>query len=105
MIHRQLLSPPQPLLLKKPELPLLPQQHNRRIIQIIEFPHPHPSLHPQFVAVKSLISDLLKIYVYNICYEKGKLWLQKILTLLYEIVKLLTVILLFRGTRLWKKLK
>ena len=53
-------------------------QHNRRIIQIIELPlptpNPHPqlSLHPQFVAVKSLISDLLKIYVYNIWYENGK---------------------------------
>ena len=61
MIHKQLLSlPPQPQLLFEKELPLLPQQHNKRIIQIIEFPHPHPSLHPQFVAVKSLISDLLK---------------------------------------------
>ena len=55
---------PHPLLLK-PELPL-PQQHSNRIIQMIELPllkptpHPQLSLHPQFVALKSLISDLLK---------------------------------------------
>lgn len=68
MIQRQLFPPSQPQpLFEKEELPL-PQQHNRRIIQIIELPfpkpkllpHPQVSLHPQFVAVKSLISDLLE---------------------------------------------
>ncbi len=68
IIHKQLLllsQPHPPLLLNKPEFPL-PQKHSKRIIQIIEFPlpklipHPQLSLHPQFVAVKSLISDLLK---------------------------------------------
>ena len=82
MIHRQLLSPPQPLLLKKPEFPLPQQQLNRIIIQIMEphpFPRPKPppSLHPQFVAVKSLISDLLKFMFYSIHYVNDKIWLQK----------------------------
>ena len=41
------------------------------------FPQP-TSLHPQFVAAKSLISDLLKNLFYSIVYVKGKIWLQNI---------------------------
>lgn len=52
---------PQPLLLLKKEPLFPPQQDSRRRIQIMEL-HPHPlSLHPQFVAAKSLISDLQKL--------------------------------------------
>lgn len=51
-------------------IPLPPQQQKRRmIIQIIEL-HPHPfiSLHPQFVAAKSLIRDLQKFDLqYSLC--------------------------------------
>ena len=48
---------PHPLLF--PQKDPFPQQERRRMIQIIEL-HPHPLSveHPQFVAVKSLISDL-----------------------------------------------
>ena len=76
IIQRQLLlllSQPHPPLLKKPELPL-PQQLKRIIIQIIELQLHPPSLHPQFVAVKSLISDLLKFMFYSIYYVNGKIW-------------------------------
>jgi hypothetical protein len=45
----------------------LQKQDNKRMIQIMEL---HPlSLHPQFVAAKSLISDLQNIYIYSILYE------------------------------------
>lgn len=71
MIRQQLSfpphPPPHPLLLKNEPLE---QQDNKRIIQIIEL-HPHPlSLHPQFVAAKSLISDLQKFNIYSIDYVK-----------------------------------
>ena len=56
MIHMQLLLLSHPPLLKKDEPPLLQQQLKSRIIQIIELQP--PSLHPQFVAAKSLIGDL-----------------------------------------------
>ncbi len=68
MIRQQLSFPPHPLLLKNEPLE---QQDNKRIIQIIEL-HPHPlSLHPQFVAAKSLISDLQKFNIYSIDYVKA----------------------------------
>ena len=61
MIHRQLLSPPQPLLHPNP-LPHPPQQMRRRMIHKQEFiplphplPHPLSHPHPQFVAVNSLM--------------------------------------------------
>ncbi len=69
IIIQQLSIPePHPLLLLNKE-PLFPQQQdNKRRIQIIEL-LPHPlSLHPQFVAAKSLIGDLLNyILQYRIC--------------------------------------
>ncbi len=78
-IQLLLLSQPQPSFLPKMLEPLFPQPHrlNKIIIQIIEL-HPHPSLlHPQFVAVKSLISDLLNI-IYSIDYVFKFEWLQKL---------------------------
>ncbi len=68
----QLLPHPQP-----PELP--PQQDSSRRIQIQfppPFPHPHPllvghpqeSLHPQFVAVKSLMFLSLHRFIYALFY-------------------------------------
>lgn len=71
----QLLSP-HPSLLLENSPPPLPQQLNRMMIQIMEL-HPPPSLHPQFVAAKSLISDLLKILIYSIDYEKLIIRFQK----------------------------
>ena len=50
-------QPPQPPLLKKEEPPPLQQHESSKIIQIIEL-QLFPSLHPQFVAAKSLICDL-----------------------------------------------
>lgn len=70
MIIQQLSFPhPPPLPMKEPLPPLL-QQHNNKMIQIIE---PHPlSLHPQFVAAKSLISDLqINVLQYSVCVEGG----------------------------------
>ena len=73
MIIRQLqLSlPPHPLLLN---MEPLEQQDNKRMIQIMEL-HPHSfSWHPQFVAAKSLISDLQKIFIYSIGYVTSSIW-------------------------------
>ena len=61
IIQIQLLLFPQPPhpppLPKKEELPPLQQHERSKIIQIIEL-QLFPSLHPQFVAAKSLICDL-----------------------------------------------
>jgi hypothetical protein len=57
IIQQQSLPPPQ--LLPPKHEPLPPQQQRRRMIQIIEL-HPFSDEHPQFVAAKSLISDLQK---------------------------------------------
>ena len=65
MIRKQLSFPPQPEP-PKPEPPLPQQQHNKRMIQIMELQL--LSLHPQFVAAKSLISDLqIFILQYRVC--------------------------------------
>lgn len=79
-------NPPHPQLLPQllphpPEFP--PQQHSSRRIQIqlpnpLPLPHPHPhpllvehpqeSLHPQFVAVKSLMFLSLHRFIYALFY-------------------------------------
>ena len=69
MIQQQL-SPQPSLFLKNP--PPHPPQHARRMmIQIQDIPlllsHPHP----QFVAVKSLISFSSEIIIYNVSYAWG----------------------------------
>jgi hypothetical protein len=57
MIQQLELSPPQPPLLLNREVPLPQQQERSKMIQI-RLLHPLSELHPQFVAAKSLISDL-----------------------------------------------
>lgn len=65
IIQQQLFPPPHPLPPKMEEPSPHPQQERSRIIQIMEL-HPHPLSddgHPQFVAAKSLISDLQNWYL------------------------------------------
>ena len=66
MIQMQLLLPPQLSLPHPSPLPF-PQQQKSKIRmmsqeQLFPLPHPPSHPHPQFVAAKSLISDLLKVF-------------------------------------------
>lgn len=56
MIQMQLLSPQPPLLPNKLLVPFPQQLESSNRIQIME-QHPFPSLHPQFVAAKSLMFE------------------------------------------------
>ena len=93
--HPQLL----PQLLPHPQLPEFPppQQHSRRRIQIqlpnpLPLPHPHPllaehpqeSLHPQFVAVKSLIFLSLHRFIYALFYAGRHVNVSREMTVIFE---------------------
>ena len=95
-----LLSQPQPPDVPRPQPLLPPKQERSRIIQIMLHPHPllllHPVLHPQLVAVKSLILIASELFLWFIlctqacqCFHMiRKIFaLQKCLNKLKDIVK------------------